>query len=197
MTPILLRIVSVCCAKFWSLPLLMTGQLKCSISASNFHSPARNTSSQTLQVYRATKNEPKEIDFKIPASVTHNSKLCNWADDSVAYVPKHLSFSTLGTCLGILPLLNMASPPQILFWIEGWQIWIFLVVTNCMANTFFLSFLKKDPCGWLGEKLLPFWRNNPKHNDLSFGGWENIPQLYGITNFFSSFTPKHSLVPHA
>lgn len=140
MTPILLSIVSVCCAKFWSLPLLMTGQLKCSISASNFHSPARNTSSQTLQVYRATTNEPKEIDFKIPASVTHNSKLCNWADDSVAYVPKHLSFSTLGTCLGILPLLNMASPPQILFWIEGWQIWIFLVVTNCMANTFFFLF---------------------------------------------------------
>lgn len=82
MSLILLSILSVCWA-VWSLPLLMRGQLKCTISISNFYSLLRNTSSQTLQVRRVTQNQPTEIDFKIPTTVTYNSELCNWAGYTV------------------------------------------------------------------------------------------------------------------
>lgn len=44
----------------------------------------------------------KEIDFKIPAVVSHNGDLCNWPDDTVDYVLKCLTFYTLGIYLGIL-----------------------------------------------------------------------------------------------
>ena len=50
-----------------------------------------------------------------------------------------------------------------------------------MANTFFK---KKNQCGWLMKKPVPFWRNNSKRTGMPFGDWENILQLCGTTNFF-------------